>query len=75
MTKTVIGALIVGALLFIWLLMLIMGEGALKRHITMSGVYAICKPEGYDVVCFLDADGKEGGLSCVPLAQAGGKCQ
>lgn len=51
------------------------GDGAIKRHITMSGVYSVCKPDGYDVVCFLDADGKDGGLFCMPLSQAGGKCR
>lgn len=50
------------------------GEGALKRMVTVSGVYSICKPDGYPVVCFLDADGKDGGLFCMPLEQAGGQC-
>ena len=50
------------------------GDGAIKRHITLSGVYSVCKPDGYPVVCFLDADGKDGGLFCMPLEQAGGKC-
>ena len=51
------------------------GAGAFKRKITMSGIYSVCKPEGYDVVCFLDADGKEGGMYCLPLNQVGGKCK
>ena len=51
------------------------GDGAIKRHITMSGVYSVCKPDGYDVVCFLDADGQDGGLFCMPLSQVGGKCK
>lgn len=50
------------------------GDGAIKRHITLSGVYSVCKPDGYPVVCFLDADGKDGGLFCMPLEAAGGKC-
>ncbi len=50
------------------------GDGALKRHMTMSGIYSICKPDGYPVVCFADADGKDGGLFCMPLSQVGGKC-
>lgn len=61
--------------LALWLVLTIMGDGALKRHITMSGVYSICKPDGYEVVCFLDADGKEGGMFCLPLSQVGGKCR
>ncbi len=50
------------------------GDGALKRQFTVAGVYSICKPDGYPVVCFADADGKEGGLFCLPLSEAGGKC-
>lgn len=51
------------------------GDGALKRQFTMKGIYSVCKPDGYDVVCFADADGKEGGLFCMPLSQVGGKCK
>jgi hypothetical protein len=69
-------AIVLAIVLLIGLtLYFIMGEGALKRHLTISGVYSVCKPDGYDVVCFLDADGKEGGMSCLPLSAAGGKCQ
>lgn len=50
------------------------GDGALKRQFTLAGVYSICKPDGYPVVCFADADGKEGGLFCMPLSEVGGKC-
>jgi len=50
------------------------GDGALKRHFTLSGIYSICKPDGYPVVCFADADGKDGGIFCMPLADAGGQC-
>lgn len=50
------------------------GSGGWKRKITLSGIYAVCKPEGYPVVCFLDADGKDGGAFCMPLDMAGGKC-
>lgn len=50
------------------------GDGALKRQFTVAGIYSICKPDGYPVVCFADADGKEGGLFCMPLEAVGGKC-
>lgn len=50
------------------------GDGAFKRQFTMKGLYSICKPDGYPVVCFADADGKEGGLFCMPLSEVGGKC-
>ncbi len=51
------------------------GDGAFKRQFTMKGLYSICKPDGYPVVCFADADGKEGGLFCMPLSQVGGECK
>lgn len=50
------------------------GDGALKRQFTVAGIYSICKPDGYPVVCFADADGKDGGLFCMPLSEVGGKC-
>lgn len=50
------------------------GDGALKRQFTMKGIYSVCKPDDYPVVCFADADGKEGGLFCMPLSEVGGKC-
>lgn len=37
----------------------LMGDGGFKRMVTITGVYSICKPDGYEVVCFLDADGRE----------------
>lgn len=54
-----------------------MGAGGFKRMVTLTGVYAVCKPGGYDVVCFLDADSKQGGLSCLPLVTASlnGECK
>lgn len=51
------------------------GDGALKRKLTVSGVYSVCKPDGYPVVCFLDADGKDGGMFCMPLSEVGGECR
>ena len=49
------------------------GSGGFKRITTLTGIYAVCKPHGYDVVCFGDTAGP--GLSCVPLEQAGGTCR
>ena len=54
---------------------LVSGDGGFKRMVTISGVYSVCKPGGYDAVCFLDADGHDGGLSCLPLSQVGGACR
>ncbi len=52
-----------------------MGAGGFKRMVTITGVYSICRPDGYEVVCFLDADGKEGGMFCLPLSAVGGECK
>lgn len=51
------------------------GDSAIKRHMTVSGIYSVCKPDGYPVVCFLDADGKDGGMFCMKLADVGGECR
>jgi hypothetical protein len=55
-----------------WAVVSVSGDGSFKRMVTISGVYSVCKPDGFEVVCFLDADGKEGGMSCLPLSQVGG---
>lgn len=52
-----------------------MGAGGFKRMVTVTGIYAVCRPGGYDAVCFLDADSKDGGLSCLPLTSVGGSCK
>lgn len=65
-----VALLIVGISLY-----LMMGAGGFKRMVTISGIYAVCKPGGYDAVCFLDADSHDGGLSCLPLAAVGGECR
>lgn len=54
---------------------MMVGAGGFKRTFTIAGIYAICKPEGYDVVCFLDSAGRDGGVSCVSLTLAGGACR
>lgn len=61
-------------LLVTWTIIEMMGSGGFKRMVTLTGVYAVCKPGGYDAVCFLDADSHQGGLSCLPLASVGGAC-
>lgn len=50
------------------------GSGGLKRLTTLAGIYAVCRPDGYPVVCFADKGSKEGGIFCMPLTMAGGKC-
>lgn len=51
------------------------GSGRLQRALTLGGIYAVCKPGDYDVVCFGDKSSPNGGLACVPLSLAGGKCR
>lgn len=51
------------------------GAGGFKRMVTITGIYSVCRPDNYEVVCFLDADGKEGGMFCMPLSILGGDCK
>lgn len=55
----------------------VVGAGAFKRMVTVSGIYSVCRPDKYDVVCFLDADGGNGGVFCMPLsvASTNGECK
>lgn len=71
------GIAIVALVLLIggWAFYDMVGSGGFKRMVTLTGVYAVCKPGGYDAVCFLDADSKNGGLSCLPLNTTGGECK
>ncbi len=58
---------VVAFLLFIcYIIYDMMGAGGFKRMVTLTGIYAVCKPQGYPALCFLDADSKDGGLSCIP---------
>jgi len=68
---------IVVFLIFLFMLGLItiIGPGAFERNTTLGGIYAVCKPRGYDVVCFGDKSGSDGGVSCVPLSLAGNECK
>jgi hypothetical protein len=74
MSRLMFAAGLIGVALVVGILT-VMGDGGFKRMVTITGIYSICKPDGYEVVCFLDADGKEGGMFCLPLAQVGGECK
>lgn len=65
----------VGVICLIILGMVMIGDGGFRRAVTISGIYPILRPGGYDVVCFADSDSKEGGLSCLPCSLAGGLCR
>jgi hypothetical protein len=73
--KIVIGLFLLSLLAFLTSIIYMMGDGGFKRMVTITGIYSICKPDGYEVVCFLDADGNEGGMFCVPLSAVGGECK
>lgn len=61
--------------IFIGWFIFLRGSGGLTRMTSIVGIYAVCQPRGYDVVCFGDTTGHDGGVSCLPLSQAGGKCK
>ena len=44
------------------------GAGGFERHFTLSGIYAVVRPNGYDAICFVDADSKQGGVMCLPCS-------
>lgn len=72
MQKRIFIGLFVVLILAGWGFSLTLGAGGFKRMVTITGVYAVCKPSGYDAICFLDADSKQGGLSCIPYT---GSCK
>ena len=74
MSRIVKLSLVAGTLALTLIGLTACGDGALKRQFTYKGIYSVCKPDGYPVVCFADADGKDGGLFCMPLSEVGGKC-
>lgn len=67
-----LAALTVILILWVGRIIIGIGPGAFKRHITMSGIYSVCRPDGYPTICFLDSDSKDGGLSCIPYS---GECK
>jgi hypothetical protein len=75
MSRLWLAALLSFCAFLVAVVMIMTGEGGFKRMVTITGVYSVCKPDGYDVVCFLDADGNEGGMFCMPLADVGGQCK
>lgn len=68
-TLLAIGIILIGGVA----IYLTTGAGGFERMVVRSGVYAVARPGGYEVVCFLDADSKHGGLSCLPLSVIGEK--
>jgi hypothetical protein len=52
-------------LLFAGWVVFLRGSGGLSRMVSLTGITPVCRPGGYDVVCFQHAS--EPGISCVPL--------
>lgn len=46
------------------------GSGGIERLTTLTGIYSVCKPDGYPAICFANKSG--GGFSCVPYS---GNCK
>ena len=40
------------------------GEGAWKNTLTFGGIYSVCKPDKYEVVCFVHKGASA--MSCIP---------
>jgi hypothetical protein len=68
------GIAVVVAVFLTWFIYL-RGDGGFERMVTMTGIYAVCQPGGYDVVCFVDASSAHSSPSCLPLSAIGGKCK
>lgn len=70
MNGYIIGCLLAVALIGTVIIAVISGSGNVERMTTLTGVYAVCKPDGYPAVCFANKSG--GGFSCVQYA---GECK
>lgn len=69
--KTLISFFVLLAiLLFTGWFMFLRGTGGLTRLVSVTGIYAVCQPRGYDVVCFGDTAGHDGGVFCMKLSDA-----
>lgn len=71
MKRTAVIAIVCIVLAAFGLVMWMMaGAGGIQRVTTISGVYPICKPQGYPALCFANKSG--GGFSCIPYT---GECK
>lgn len=61
----IIGVILI-VIVVLWLIIhTVFGAGFFERIATIGGIYAVGKPEGYNVVCFVEKHG--GAMSCLPL--------
>ena len=69
-------ALSVAVALFAGWFTFLRGNGGLTRMVSVTGIYAVCKPKDYDVVCFNQA-GSDTAPYCMRLSDAtsDGKCK
>ena len=68
---TICACVVAGVCLAAVLLKAFSGSGSLERITTLSGVYSVCRPDGYPGVCFANKSG-DGGFSCIPYV---GECR
>lgn len=52
--------------ILLYLASLFTGAGGLQRMTTLSGIYVVENPSGYQVTCFIDKN--SGGMQCIPNA-------
>lgn len=66
---TVFFALIVLLILVGFLAFCLAGAGTVQRLTTFGGIYAVCRPDNYEAVCFVNKSGGDHPISCLPLAE------
>ena len=78
MFKHIILGLVIAGLLsaFLGWFTFLRGNGGLTKMVSVTGIYAVCKPKDYDVVCFNQA-GSDYAPFCMKLSDAtsDGKCK
>lgn len=50
-------------------ILILTGDGGLARMTTLSGIYAVERPGGHPVVCFVERAASA--MDCVPMSQMG----
>lgn len=62
-------AVAIVAVIFFVAALLLNGDGGFKRMTTMSGIYAVERPAGHDVVCFVERS--SGAMDCIKEPDGG----
>lgn len=53
--------------LLVWGVSFLFGDGGFQRMTTLSGIYAVERPSGYNVVCFVERS--YGAMQCLPYSE------